>query len=380
MSLSTPSLRSFSEVFGREALVVARSPGRVNLIGEHVDYQMGRVMPFAVDRYIDCAAAPISEPEIRIWSSSIGGAPLRMALSELRPLDGDDAWANYVLGVIAEYVRSGVEVAGFEAILSGDLPLGAGLSSSAALESVTALVIESLSGCAKSPMERSKLCQAAEHAFAGVPCGLMDQLAVNHGRAGHALMIDCRDLTLTPLPLPAELSFVMVNSGVRHALADGEYARRKADCESAASMLGLTTLREAELSVVDAGRESLGDRLYRRARHVVTENARVERFAEALKNGERAELGRLMAASHASLRDDYEVSCTELDVLVELATDIGAVGTRMTGGGFGGCTINLVPREQAATFCNEICITYQKRQGQAIEAFTVEPVDGAAIL
>lgn len=381
MSLSlAPSQRLLKEVFGRSAAVIARSPGRVNLIGEHVDYQQGLVMPLAVDRYVTCAAALIEAPEIRVWSSSIPGGTLTQPLDALVPFNGDDAWANYVIGVAAVYRNRGAEVKGFEAVIDADLPAGAGLSSSAALEAVAALTVEAVSELEVSPLERAKRCQEAEHTFAGVPCGIMDQLAVTHGRADHSLLIDCRNLEITPFPIPESLSVVLVNSGVRHALADGEYAKRKADCESAAAMLDVSTLRDATLEQVEASRHHLGDQLYRRAHHVVSEIGRVLEFAQALEQEDHDRLASLMGASHTSLRDNYEVSCAELDALVELAPSFGAVGSRMTGGGFGGCTINLVPSARALRFCHDVVEASKERYGRSIDAFMVSSVNGATLL
>ena len=373
------SIKQFETLFGHQPVALSRSPGRVNLIGEHVDYQGGFVMPIALDRYLKMAARPIEEPEIRLWSSSVDRPPLCVPIEGLQPLRGDDSWANYVLGVAAQYIGQGSEIVGFEAVIDGDLPLGAGLSSSAALESVAALTIEQLNGLKRSPSERALLCQAAEHQFAGVPCGIMDQLIVNEGVAGHALMIDCENLSLTPVPLPDELSVVIVNSGVRHALADGEYKKRRTDCESASEILGIQSLRHAILPMVTESRSQLGDRLFRRAHHIVTENARVKAFSKALSDGDFPSISRLMADSHTSLRDDYEVSCSEIDTLVRLASDLGAVGTRMTGGGFGGSTINLVHRTKANDFCTAICAAYSQENETSVDAFITKPVGAAGV-
>jgi galactokinase len=377
MHPNSSCVERFAEIYGHPAVLVSRAPGRVNLIGEHVDYQNGLVMPVALDRYLEVAAAPTDKPEIRLWSSRIDRDPLCVAVDELRPQRGADSWANYVLGVVAQYLGDGTGVTGFDAVIDGDLPLGAGLSSSAALESASALAIEHLSGTKRSTRERARLCQAAEHQFAGVPCGFMDQVVVNEGIVGHALMIDFESVSTTPLPMPKDLSLVIVNSGVKHALADGEYAKRRADCESATQILGIATLREGTMALINAFRDQLGDRLYRRAHHVISENARVEQFADALRRGDYPQFTKLMADSHASLRDDYEVSCDELDTLVALASDLGAVGTRMTGGGFGGSTINLVPDNQAAGFCKELSTAYADEYDTKVDAFIVNPVDGA---
>ncbi len=369
----------FESVYHRPPQIAVRAPGRINLIGEHVDYEEGLVMPAAIDRYIFANAAVIDEPEIRLWSATCTRTPLRLPLADLAPLHGTDSWANYVAGVVAKYRDAGVPVRGFDVAFDATLPLGAGLSSSAALEAATALIVEAATGFTKTPRERALLCQAAEHEYAGVPCGIMDQLAVASGVKGHALMIDCRSLEVTPSPLPEGIAVVVVDSRVKHALADGEYAKRKADCEAAVQSLGVQRLRDASLENVHAARDRLGDRVFRRARHVVSEIGRVRRFAEALQGGDVETVGKLMAKSHTSLRDNYEVSCTELDALVAIANSLGVIGARMMGGGFGGSTVNLVREEEAASVAEAICARYRETYGAEVEAFVVHAVDGAAL-
>lgn len=370
----------FAEVFGHPATISARAPGRINLIGEHVDYQGGLVMPTAIDRYVFAAAAPIPEPEVRIWSAMSGGDSVVVPLDQTTPLTGESHWANYVFGVVAKYRDAGHKCGGFEIAIDADLPAGAGLSSSAALESATALVVEALAGIQKLPKERALLCQAAEHAYAGVPCGIMDQLAVNGGVAGHGLAIDCRTLDVTPSPLPAGIAMVVVDSKVKHALADGEYGKRKADCVAAAGALGATYLRGVTPRQVEALKGVVSDQVYRRARHVVTEIVRVQEFARALEKGDLEKIGELMAGSHASLRDDFEVSCAELDQLVEIANEAGVIGSRMTGGGFGGSTVNLVKEADAESVAQDIVRRYKEKTGADVEAFVVHAVAGANLV
>ena len=217
----------FATQFATVPAVWVRAPGRVNLIGEHVDYVGGLVLPVAIDRAIHAVAAPNGSDRLRLVSEAPGIAPVEVPLAALTPRTGSEHWLNYILGVLAQYRERGWEVRGFDALFSGDLPLGAGLSSSAALETATALLLEGLSARTLDPLERARLCQLAEHRHAGVPCGLMDQLAVGAGRAGHALLIDCRELRVIPVPLPADWSLVVADTGVKHALADGEYRRRR---------------------------------------------------------------------------------------------------------------------------------------------------------
>lgn len=282
------------------------------------------------------------------------------------------------MGVFAKYRDAGYPVRGLKAAFTADLPAGAGLSSSAALEAAMAMLVEATSGESLPPSERALLCQAAEHDYAGVPCGIMDQLAVNCGIDGHALFVDCRTLEITPAVLSDELRIVVVDSRVHHSLADGEYAKRRGDCSAAAEQLGVASLRDASLEQVEAATDALGTRVAMRARHVVTEIARAADFAAVLQAGDSLAAGQLMAASHASLRDNYEVSCAELDALVEIANDAGAIGSRMMGGGFGGSTVNLVPTADATSIANRIETRYKELHGVDVRAFIVEPVAGAS--
>ncbi|MEY3609245.1 MAG: hypothetical protein RLZZ447_2033, partial [Verrucomicrobiota bacterium] len=302
--MSSPALPSlatrFTRRFGTVPTVRVRAPGRVNLIGEHVDYVGGLVLPVAIDRAIHAAAAPNGGNRLRLVSEAPGIQPVEVPLDALARRTGPDQWLNYVLGVLVQYRERGWTVPGFDALFSGDLPLGAGLSSSAALETATALLLEGLSGRGLDSMERARLCQQAEHRHAGVPCGLMDQLAVGAGRAGHALLIDCRDLRVTPVPLPADWSIVVADTRVKHALADGEYRRRREDCERAAHLLGVATLRAATPEMVAARAAVLGERLARRARHAVTEIARVPAFVTAAAASDAMAAGALLRASHLS--------------------------------------------------------------------------------
>ncbi|MFP6872796.1 MAG: galactokinase [Verrucomicrobiales bacterium] len=377
-NLTASAQAHFSKVFGRAPVLSACAPGRVNLIGEHVDYQDGLVTPFAINRYVVAAAAAISEPEARIWSSTCSESPLVVDLERDTPLEADNAWANYVFGVIAAYRKAGHDPGGFEIAFDCDLPAGAGLSSSAALESATALIIEALVNIELPAKERAQLCQQAEHEYAGVPCGIMDQLAVNCGLAGHALFIDCRTLDISPFLIPGDLAMVVIDSRVKHSLADGEYARRKDDCEAAAEILGVQTLRKSTIGALEEMRQQLGEQLYRRAHHVVSEIARVKDFTAAMESGNPGLAGSLMNASHVSLRDDYEVSCTELDALVEIAGNLNALGSRMMGGGFGGSTISLVHSSEAHFFATQVVKICQQHHDWIPGAFVVSAVDGAA--
>lgn len=381
-----PADSRFRSVFGRAPEALVRAPGRINLIGEHVDYLDGLVMPAAIDRGIEAAAAKIEAPEVRVWTTLVGESerPHLISLNELTIRSGKDSWLNYLIGVLAMLREAGVESPGFEIALTADLPTGAGLSSSAALETVTALVVEALTGIEQDPVDRALLCQKAEHEFAGVPCGIMDQLAVGASRAGHALMIDCRDHSLKPVPIPRGIALVVADSRVKHALGDSEYRNRREDCETAAGILGVSALRDATLDQVGAKADALGDRLFRRARHAVTEIERVREFAIALENANFPAIGRIMRTGHDSIRDDFEVSCEELDFLVDAAYDFGSerglIGARMTGGGFGGSTVNLVREDATEVFADHLSSTYLQKFGHPPSLFATHAADGARIV
>lgn len=382
--MTGPAKDQFQRCFGHPPTVAARAPGRVNLIGEHVDYLGGLVMPVAIDRQVAGLAAPNGTGRIRLWSETRGGVPLEIDAVPFHPRTGPGAWLNYPMGVLTLYREAGIIVPGFDAAFFSTLPPGAGLSSSAALETATALLIESLAGVRLDPVDRALLCQRAEHRFAGVPCGLMDQLAVGTSRAGHALLIDCRDLSRDPVPLPGDLSLVVADTGVKHALADGAYRQRREDCEEAARILGVATLRDATLAQVVDASPRLGDRLVRRARHAVTEIDRVRSFATLLRNGDLAGIGPVMRAGHDSLRDDFAVSCPELDCLVAAAESFGAdrglIGSRMTGGGFGGSTVSLVRADAADALARHLEIAFSARFGHAPAVFSTRSADGAGPL
>lgn len=375
----------FEAYFGQSPSVVAVSPGRVNLIGEHIDYLDGWVLPVAIDRHLVIEAAATRDGSYEIVPVQAGfGQTARFGKEGVFPRKApEERWLNYLLGVIAGYRAAGVEVPGFRAVIHADLPAGAGLSASAALETATALVIEALTGQAMSVPGRALLCQRAEHEYAGVPCGIMDQLAVGAGKAGHALLVDCGDLSTRAVPLPEDLVLLVTDTGVKHALGDGEYRVRREQCERALSLLGANSFRDLGIGPIEAGREVLGETLFRRASHVVSEMARVQSFASALEDGDLAALGRWLREGHESLRDDFEVSCPELDCLVEagyaFGADQGHVGTRMTGGGFGGATISLVRCGAADALREHLESTFASRFGRKPDSFITPAVDGASV-
>ncbi|MBI3698541.1 MAG: galactokinase [Acidobacteria bacterium] len=347
---------------------VFRAPGRVNLIGEHTDYNQGLVLPAALD--LDCrvTAKPSRWPVLTARSVNLG-------LERTWPLTSFERhgeWSDYVAGVAVELAKLGVRLPAAELEIRSTVPLGAGLSSSAALEVAVAFALCGLAGATLPPVELALACQRAENDFVGMKCGIMDQFVAVLGRKDHALRIDCRSLDKRPVPLPEECSLVMVNTMVRHELAKSEYNRRRQECEQAAAQLD-RSLRDTTL----AEAEALPQPLRRRARHVIGENARVEQFISA----ELDEKGELMYASHASLRGDYEVSCPELDFLVETARGIeGVVGARMTGGGFGGCAVNLVRSAAVPEFSRRIAIAYRQQFALEPQIYACHTADGAGEL
>ena len=377
---------AFPDAPGAGPAVVAVAPGRVNLIGEHTDYNDGFVMPLAIDRQALVHAVPRGDLLVRFRSTAF---PETAEFSlERRPEKGEPSWSNYLRGALAAATDAGLPARGFDAVIDCTVPAGGGLSSSAAIEVATITVLEGLTGKKLDPAAKARAAQAAEHEFAGMPCGIMDQLISATGREGHALLIDCRDTTATPVPLDdPELAVLILNSNQSHALVDGAYAERRASCEAAAEALGVEALRDAGPEAVEAAAADgvLSGETLKRARHVVTENARCLAAAEALRARDYARVGVLMGESHASLRDDYGVSTRELDVLVKLAEHArsegrGVWGSRMTGAGFGGCTVSLVRAEEAEALAEEIRTGYRGATGVEATAFITRACEGARVL
>ncbi|WP_394828623.1 galactokinase [Pendulispora albinea] len=329
-----------------------RAPGRVNLIGEHTDYNDGYVFPLAIDRHVVIAASPRRDGILRVRSVE-KRETVEVPLADLRPgPTWRGAWAAYVAGTAWALIEAGHAIGGADLVIGSTLPAGAGLSSSAALECGTARALLDLHGAAMPDLALARAAQRAENVFVGMPCGLMDQLSSTFGLRGHVLFIDVRALHVAPHPFDLEaagLSLLVIDTRAHHALVDGGYADRRAACERSATKLGVPALRDVSLAQLPRALETLADPLLaRRTRHIVTENDRVVRVADLLREGRVAEIGPLLDASHVSLRDDFQISCAELDLAVETARASGALGARMTGGGFGGSAIALVPEEKAA--------------------------------
>jgi galactokinase len=350
----------FEELFGGSPRIF-RAPGRVNLIGEHTDYNDGFVMPAAIHLSTWVAIAPRLDGKLVVHSANFSET---VELGEC----ARNAWSRYVLGVARVLERMGHSLRGANLLIYTELPMGAGLGSSAALEVAVGHALLSISGIDVDHTDLARACQRAEHEFAGVRCGIMDQMIACHGRAHHALMLDTRSLGYELLLLPHnrsddrsdDVSVVVSNTMVKHNLATTEYNTRRAECEIAARALG-RSLRDVTLSELESERISLGENIYRRARHVVSENGRVQSAALALQSKNLAQFGHLMHESHCSLRDDYEVSCRELDIMVEIASSLeGVFGARMTGGGFGGCTVSLVHTGAVEQFRTTMTARYQQ--------------------
>jgi galactokinase len=362
---------------------MVRAPGRVNLIGEHTDYNDGFVLPAAIDRAITYAGRRRADRLVRIYSDDFK-ASVDIDLDDIQK-DSKNTWSNFLRGVSKFLEADGHRLTGADIAFGGDVPREAGLSSSAAVEVGATAFWNKLLGLGLDPVYAVKLARRAENEFVGVPCGIMDQFISALGHRDHALFLDCRDLTYRHVPLRAGVKIVVCNSGVKRALAQSEYEVRLKQCREAVAKIAATgravkSLRDVQLSDLQAARGTLDNLLWRRAHHVVSENQRVLEAVNVLENGELERFGELMNASHASLRDDYEVSCKELDTLVELARQQpGVLGARMTGAGFGGCTVNLVRAEAAKSFAQAVARGYENALGLKAEIYVCQASDGALI-
>jgi galactokinase len=370
-----------ARVAGTDDIEVIRAPGRVNLIGEHTDYNDGFVMPAAIGLEIRLAVLPVDDRTVTVTLDETG----ETAAFDLAEIGGPTrSWIDYVAGTAWSLSEAGLPVRGFRGLLASDLPQGAGLSSSAALEMASALAL--LGRTVDVPVgERARLGRRAENAYVGVQSGVMDQFASAGGVADHAILLDCRSLDVRPVPLPLpDVRLVVCHSGSPHTLESSQYNERKADCDRAVAALAtidprVRALRDADPALLAAARDRMDDLAFRRATHVVEENARVIETEAALEAGDLAEVGRLFAASHASLGDLYEVSSPELDALVEIATSVpGVAGARLTGAGFGGSTINLVHRDAIPALRDAVEREYPARTGLVPTVLDVDAVDGAA--
>jgi galactokinase len=373
--------RQLSEESGAE-IEIFRAPGRVNLIGEHTDYNDGFVLPSAIGFYTHVAIAPRADGKV-VLSSSEFEQKFEFAASAL-PERKLGAWCDYVLGVANQLGRMGIALRGANLLVHGEVPVGSGLSSSAALEVASALALLSFGGKTLPPREVALLCQRAENEFVGARVGIMDQFVSCHGKAGNAVLLDCRSLDFKLVPIPEKVRLVICNTMVKHELSGGEYNQRREQCETGVSILsrfdrGIKALRDVSEAQLEEHRSAMTEVVSRRCRHVVQENERVLQTAECFRKGDLAGVGRLMLDSHASLRDLYEVSCQELDVMVDAARGVpGWLGGRMTGGGFGGCTVNLVERDHAQAFASKVASNYREMTGITPDVYICAAADGAS--
>jgi galactokinase len=371
----------FRELYGSEPRLF-RAPGRVNLIGEHTDYNEGFVLPMAIHRGTTVAAGKRADRIVRVHSVNMRESA-QFDLDRPGPTQRG-IWLDYVEGVAQALVSLGLSISGADLVITSDVSIGGGLSSSAALEISVATALVALSDVMVDKVQLALAGQKAEHTYVGAKTGIMDQFIATLAKADHALLIDCRTLegTLVPLNLSGT-TVVVCDTRVRHALASSEYNQRRAECERGVELLrsvvpGIRALRDVDIDAFKGKEHLLPGPIRRRCRHVITENARTLRATQALESGNAAEMGRLMTASHESLRDDYEVSCRELDVAVESALSVpGVFGARMTGGGFGGCTVNLVRREALEAFQDHVTREYTRKVGLAPTIFPAEASDGA---
>ncbi|MFE6052885.1 galactokinase [Kitasatospora sp. NPDC056446] len=370
---------TFAGLYGRPAEGEWAAPGRVNLIGEHTDYNLGYVLPIAIPQTVRAQAARRDDGLLRLWSAQGRGPVTELRLADLAP-GAVPGWSAYPAGVVWALREAGHRIGGADIRLDSDVPGGAGLSSSAALECVVATAYDDLYGLGLSGTELALLAQRAENAFVGVPCGIMDQMASMCCRPGAALFLDSRDVTMRQVPVDlaaAGLALLVLDTRVKHDLGDGAYAALRAGCERAAALLGLPALRSLDPAGLAGALSELPPELGPLVRHVVTENARVEAAVAHLDAGDPAAIGPILTAGHASLRDDYRVSCPETDLAVEAAVAAGAHGARMTGGGFGGSVIALVDAAGAEHVAAAVTAAFRAAGYREPRTLTAVPADGA---
>ena len=370
--------RRFTERFGEPPRWTVRAPGRVNLIGEHTDYNDGFVLPLAIDRAVWLALRPRADRRVVIHSIDFDQSA-EFALDDLK--HEGDGWIEYLKGVASILQETGRELSGFEGVLIGDVPLAAGLSSSAALEMATARAFAAVGDLEWDPVEMAKLGQRAENEWIGVNCGIMDQLISATGQAGHAMLIDCRSLQMQPVPFPDGVAVVVLDTSTRRGLVDSKYNERRKQCEDAAEFFGMPALRDVDLDAFQQLSSGLEPVTKSRAMHVITENERTLEAAQAMLRGEVEALGVLMDKSHLSLRDDYEVSSDALNAMVESAQlHEACYGARMTGAGFGGCAMALIRADAADDFVAKTTAAYKERTGHDAAVYVCQATAGAEVV
>ena len=379
MSLQEKVTQAYIERFGKQPLHVVQAPGRVNLIGEHTDYNDGFVLPMAIDRAIYIALSPRDDNRIELHSLDLEN-PADFSLTNYEK--GNEGWVEYIKGMAWVLQDAGFELTGWQGVSAGDIPVGAGLSSSAALELATARAFATVSDLEWDAAQMALLGQKCENQWVGVNCGIMDQMISAAGRKGHALLIDCRSLETCTVPLPEETAVVILDTATRRGLVDSAYNERRQQCEEAADFFGVKALRDVDVETFEAKADELDTLPRLRAKHVITENQRTLDAMAAMLQDDPHTLGKLLNESHASLRDDFEVSSDELNQIVECATrrDTAIFGARMTGAGFGGCAVALVRNYNAKAFANAVSACYQAATGLQPSIYICYPSDGASIV
>lgn len=379
--MDTVLIKKYKELFGEsQEPHLIRSPGRINLLGEHVDYNMGLVLPAAIDKYIYIAIQERKDSQIHLYSLDYEEL-YESSVTEFKR--SNKLWANYILGVVDQFVKRGENLKGFNMVFSGDIPQGSGLSSSAALECATAYGLQKLNGFSLDRMEMAKLAQAAENQFVGVNCGLMDQFASLHGRKNHLIQFDCESLEYSYFPFTStDYMFILLNSQVNHSLASSAYNERREQCEKGVAMIRehhpeIKSLREVSPELLDRYVKQQDPLVYQRCTYIVNEIQRVQEASQALLDDDFIRVGKLMYETHQGLSQDYDVSCVELDFLVNhLKNNPAVLGSRMMGGGFGGCTINLIKKDRVDEIIADTASAYKKHTGLVMKSYKVNLVDG----
>ena len=373
----------FQQVFNNEADLCVQSPGRINIIGEHTDYNNGFVLPAAIDKKVIVGIRKREDDLIVLYAEAFAEKK-EVKIPEMKP-QGD--WADYMLGVVAQLIKKNYVIGGFEILLKGDIPIGAGLSSSAAVECATIFALNELFHFGLEKMEMVQMAQMAEHNFAGVKCGIMDQFASMFGKKDHLIKLDCRSLEYEYIPFQnQDFALVLFNSNVKHALVDSEYNIRRNQCNEGVEMIRkyhpqINSLRDADTEMVEKYIRPQDELIYRRCHYVVSENIRLLQLCEALNHNNLDNCGKLMHETHLGLSEDYEVSCPELDLLVKIAMEQpGVIGARLVGGGFGGCTINLVRKENLESVIYEVENGYKLSSGKEATTYIVNVEDGTKLI
>ena len=373
----------FTNTFGHQPTHFFQAPGRVNLIGEHTDYNDGFVLPCAIDYQAMIAVSPRDDQKVVATAHSFDGQVSEFELSLPIAHSEEAFWSNYVRGVATVLLEKGMDIKGVNIAIIGNVPQGAGLSSSACLEVVTGLTLTRMAGLDVSLKELALIGQQAENEFVGCKCGIMDQMISACGKADHAMLLDCRSLDTRLVSIPTNAAVVIINSNVKRGLVDSEYNTRREQCEAAAKYFGVKALRDITLTQLEAAKGDLDDLTFRRARHVVTENDRTEAAAEVLAVGDLVAMGELMARSHASMRDDFEITVPAIDAIVEIVKNVigSEGGVRMTGGGFGGCVVALVPQDKVVAVKQAVEQHYpQRSNGLSADIYVCRASNGASEL